>query len=44
MIEFSQVDEIDDPDGVLISVSCRTNEYDFLVIYVPNIPLFGLDP
>lgn len=44
IIELSSYREVNDPEGILITVSCRSQVHDLLLIYVPNIPLFGSEP
>ena len=44
IIELSQVEDVNDPEGVLITVSCRPKIHDLIIFYVPNIPLFGSEP
>lgn len=43
-IELSEYKEITSPEGVLITVSCRPKVHDLIILYVPNIPLFGAEP
>ncbi|KAG0678059.1 hypothetical protein C6P40_005426 [Pichia californica] len=42
IIELSNFKEFD--DGVLIYSPCRDEKHDILIIYIPNIPLFGNSP
>lgn len=44
IIELSSYKEMNEPEGILITVSCRSEIHDLLLIYVPNIPLFGSEP
>jgi hypothetical protein len=44
VIELSICEDIQTPEGVLITVSCRPKPHDLIIVYVPNIPLFGAEP
>lgn len=44
IIELSELEELEDPEGIMITVSCRPKDHDLIVIFVPNIPLFGSEP
>lgn len=44
IIELSHFDELNDPEGILITAPCRTKEHDLLIVYVPNMPMFGSAP
>jgi hypothetical protein len=44
VIELSEFEETKEPEGVMINVSSRSKEHDLLIIYVPNVPLFGSEP
>ncbi|ODQ49380.1 hypothetical protein PICMEDRAFT_14850 [Pichia membranifaciens NRRL Y-2026] len=44
IIELSHFEELNIPEGILITAPCRTENHDLLIVYVPNIPLFGGAP
>lgn len=44
VIELSESEEINNPESLKITVSCRPEPHDLVIIYVPNIPLFGAEP
>lgn len=44
IIELSEFEELTEPEGISIFAPCRSEEHDLLIVYVPNIPLFGSSP
>lgn len=44
VIELSGYEEVKNPNGIMVSVACKPTEHDTIIIYVPNIPLFGSEP
>lgn len=42
--EFSKFEEVTNPEGVLISTSYGTKQFDLVIVYIPNIPLFCSEP